>query len=97
MKRSMCPNEACPRYGQETRLLGGCDCGTLLVRYRTEPTNEQLARLVSMFSMSTVAEEEGIGPISVEMAQQWLDADPSLRAAWLVRHREVQAAIGGAA
>lgn len=33
--KMMCPNEACDRYGQETSLMGGCDCGTPLVRYKT--------------------------------------------------------------
>jgi hypothetical protein len=91
----MCPNERCEHYGKPTGLLGGCDCGEPLVPFSAEPTNEQLARLVSMFSTSTVASEDGIGPISVEQAKRELDEFPSLRRAWLVRHREVQAALRG--
>jgi hypothetical protein len=31
----MCPNEHCPKFGEATGLMGGCDCGTALVPYRT--------------------------------------------------------------
>lgn len=88
-QRRMCPNEACDHHGQPTGLLGGCDCGTGLVPYRdlTEPTNEQLARLAWLFSGRSII---------VEHAKTMLDANPELRAAWLVRHREFQDATKGA-
>jgi hypothetical protein len=31
----MCPNKACEKHGEPTGLMGGCDCGTALVPYRT--------------------------------------------------------------
>lgn len=85
----MCPNEACEHHGKPTALRGGCDCGTALVPFSTEPTNEQLARLVAVFSSTT----PGIDPVSVEVAQEILDRLPAVRAEWLERHREVQAAV----
>lgn len=94
-QQRMCPNERCERYRQPTGLHGGCDCGEPLVPFSDEPTNEQLARLVYMFSMSMIASEAGMGPISVEQAKRELDDHPSLRRAWLVRHREFQAALRG--
>lgn len=33
--KRMCPNEVCDRYGVETGLMGGCDCGVQLVPYRS--------------------------------------------------------------
>ena len=89
----MCPNEACPSYRVATRLLGGCDCGAAFVPYVTEvePTNEQLGRLVSLFSTKTPEVEN----ITVEAATAVLDADPELRAAWLVRHGEFQLLLKG--
>jgi hypothetical protein len=35
VSRRMCPNDACEKHGQPTGLMGGCDCGTALVPYRT--------------------------------------------------------------
>jgi len=90
----MCPNEDCTSYRVARRVLGGCECGAQLVPYTTEvePTNEQLARLVSLFS----TQAEGVEAISVEAAKAALDRDPGLRAAWLVRHGELQAQMAGA-
>lgn len=87
----MCANEECERYRKATRLLGGCECGEPLVPFvvENEPTNEQLARLISFFSTSAPDCEN----ISVEEAHAELDASPRLREAWLVRHGEVQMAI----
>lgn len=34
--RRMCPNEACEKYGQPTGIMGGCDCGTALVPFKTQ-------------------------------------------------------------
>jgi hypothetical protein len=31
----MCPNETCERFNQPTGLMGGCDCGTALVPYKS--------------------------------------------------------------
>lgn len=87
----MCPNEACSNYRVATRLLGGCECGAAFVPYASEvePTNEQLGWLVSLFATGTPEVEN----ISVEVATAALDGDPALRAAWLVRHGELQAAL----
>lgn len=92
MSGRMCPNRACGHYGLPTRLLGGCDCGCALVPFRnpTEPSNEQLARLVWAFSMGTPE----VPLVDVKEAKLALDASPELRAAWLERHREMQAAWG---
>lgn len=32
----MCPNVECEKHRQPTRLMGGCDCGTKLVPFKTE-------------------------------------------------------------
>ncbi len=73
----MCPNEACESYRVATRLLGGCECGSALVAYATEvePTNEQLARLVSLFATQTPE----VPNVSVEMVQDLLDRKPELQ------------------
>lgn len=91
----MCPNEQCEHHGKSTGLLGGCDCGTALVTYcdPSEPTNEQLGRLVSLFSTTT----PGVEPVSAEVTANILDREPQLRAAWIERHREFQAALRGEA
>lgn len=31
----MCPNRDCSRHDEPTGLMGGCDCGTPLVPYKT--------------------------------------------------------------
>lgn len=95
IRRQMCPNEMCGHYRVATRLLGGCECGVALVPFLTEhePTNEQLGRLVSMFSTSSAE----VPNISAEAAAAALDRDPALRQAWLVRHGELQVALKGAA
>jgi hypothetical protein len=93
----ICPNEACGNYRKRTRLLGGCGCGTPLVPWvdPVEPTNEQLARVAYVFSISASARAAGVMPIDVGVAIGVLDNSPVLRAAWLVRHRELQDAIKG--
>ena len=32
----MCPNAECAKHRQPTGLMGGCDCGTALVPFKTE-------------------------------------------------------------
>lgn len=34
-RRNMCPSESCERYGVETGLMGGCECGTALVAFKS--------------------------------------------------------------
>lgn len=43
----MCPNESCDRYGVETGLMGGCECGTALVTFKTvdEQINDTLTEI----------------------------------------------------
>jgi hypothetical protein len=45
----MCPNHECERHGEPTGLMGGCDCGTALVPYRTrdEQVDDALWELAS--------------------------------------------------
>lgn len=31
----MCPNPACPKHGEPTGIMGGCDCGTALVPFKS--------------------------------------------------------------
>jgi hypothetical protein len=92
VSKRMCPNEACERYREPTGLLGGCDCGAALVSYSDEPTNMQLGRLVSLFSKRYPE----VPSIPAKQAAGILEASPSLRAAWLERHREFQAALNAA-
>jgi hypothetical protein len=55
-RRHMCPNRECERYGVETGLMGGCECGTALVPYAPpEPTNEQLENLMLVMGLPVVS------------------------------------------
>lgn len=80
---SMCPNEACPKYRDETRLMGGCgECGTQLVPWTApEPTNEQLENLMLVMGL----------PVVPGMA----DRNPAWRQGMLNFHRLVGRAAQG--
>jgi hypothetical protein len=80
--RRMCPNETCEKHGQPTGLLGGCDCGTPLVPYKAEPTDEQLERV--MIAMGV--------PAGVAMT---MTRSPTLREGALRFHALVQRALDG--
>lgn len=47
--KRMCPNQACEKHGEPTGLMGGCDCGTALVPYRSfeEQVDDALWELAS--------------------------------------------------
>lgn len=65
-------------------------CPSEACEHHGEPTNEQLARLIAVFSSTT----PDLEPVSVAVAQGILDRLPAVRAEWLERHREVQAVVG---
>lgn len=80
----MCPNEACAKYREETRVLGGCECGTALVPWAPpEPTNEQLENLCMV--------------LGVPVWPGWFDRNEQMRQGALNLHRLVQrSALGDA-
>lgn len=81
-RRNMCPDETCERYGVETGLMGGCECGTALVAFKSEPTDEQLERtMVAMGIPATTA-------VMMTMV-------PSLRQGAVQFHALVQQAMNG--
>lgn len=59
----MCPNDNCAKYGQETALMGGCECGTALVPYAPpEPTDDQLESLMVAMGFPAVVWLRGRHP-----------------------------------
>jgi hypothetical protein len=81
-RRQMCPNADCEKHGQPTGIMGGCDCGTALVPYKSEPTDEQLER--TMVAM-------GIPANTAVM----MTLTPGLREGALDFHALVQRAMNG--
>lgn len=82
MSERMCPNEACARYRERTRLMGGCDCGTQLVGYAPpEPTNEQIENCMLALGLPIVP---GL-----------MDRNPAAREGGLNFHRMLSGAMNG--
>lgn len=78
----MCANSECERYGEQVRVLGGCDvCLEPLVRWRDPnvPTIEQIAYIVQ-----DVARLEG-RPVPRDEIERILRNSLSIHKQWLDR------------